>query len=80
MTRTPRILIPADVDDATLKVAGREVRLTNPRKAFRPEREVTKGTLRQYCSDVAPVLRTHVRDRAMVMKRYPQGATVHVSS
>ena len=75
MTRTPRILIPADVDNATLKVAGHEVRLTNLRKAFWPERGITKGRLLQYYSDVAPVLLPHIRDRAMVMKRYPQGAT-----
>ena len=75
LTRTSRILIPADVDNATLTVAGREVRLTNLRKPFWPERGITKGTLLQYYSDVAPVLLPHIRDRAMVMKRYPEGAT-----
>lgn len=77
MTRTSRILIPADVDNATLKVAGREVRLTNLRKPFWPERGITKGALLQYYSDVAPVLLPHIRDRAMVMKRYPHGAAGH---
>ena len=75
MARTSRILIPADVDSATLAVAGREVRLTNLRKPFWPQRRITKGTLLQYYSDVAPVLLPHIRERAMVMKRYPQGAT-----
>src|SRR3982750_2022784 len=28
----------------------------------------------QYYADVAPVLLPHIRDRAMVMKRYPHGA------
>ena len=55
-------------------VAGREVRLTNLRKLFWPERGITKGALIQYYADVAPVLLPHIRDRAMVMKRYPHGA------
>ena len=55
-------------------MAGREVRLTNLRKLFWPERGITKGGLIQYYADVAPVLLPHIRDRAMVMKRYPDGA------
>lgn len=74
MTKTPRIRIPTDVNDVTLTVDGREVRLTNLRKPFWPELGVTKGDLIQYYADVAPVLLPHVRDRAMVMKRYPNGA------
>jgi bifunctional non-homologous end joining protein LigD len=70
----PRVKIPADVDNATLNVAGREVRLTNLRKPFWPERGIAKGDLIQYYADVAPVLLPHIRDRAMVMKRYPHGA------
>jgi bifunctional non-homologous end joining protein LigD len=69
-----RVTIPTDVDNAILTVAGREVRLTNLRKPFWPERGITKGGLIQYYADVAPVLLPHIRDRAMVMKRYPHGA------
>jgi bifunctional non-homologous end joining protein LigD len=58
----------------TLKVAGREVRLTNLDKSFWPDRGITKGDLIQYYADVAPLLLPHIRDRAMVMKRYPHGA------
>jgi len=68
------IVIPTRVDNAILKVDGREVRLTNLRKAFWPELGITKGALIQYYADVAPVLLPHVRDRAMVMRRYPNGA------
>jgi bifunctional non-homologous end joining protein LigD len=66
--------IPQDADNVNLDVAGREVRLTNLRKPFWPERGITKGDLLQYYADVAPVLLPHIRDRAMVMKRYPHGA------
>ena len=68
------IVVPTRVDNAILKVDGREVRLTNLRKAFWPELGVTKGALIQYYADVAPVLLPHIRDRAMVMRRYPNGA------
>src|SRR5919205_428535 len=70
----PRVALPADVDDVTLRVAGRDVRLTNLRKPFWAERGITKGDLIQYYADVAPLLLPHIRDRAMVMKRYPHGA------
>ena len=74
MPRAPRVEIPTDVDNATLAVGGREVRLTNLRKLFWPERKITKGALIQYYADVAPLLLPHIADRAMVMKRYPHGA------
>ena len=67
-------LIPTDVNDAVVSVGGNEVRLTNLRKPFWPELGITKGALIQYYADVAPVLLPHIRDRAMVMKRYPNGA------
>ena len=65
--------IPA-AGDVTLTVAGRDVRLTNLDKVFWTEEQITKGDLIQYYADVAPVLLPHIRDRAMVMKRYPHGA------
>jgi bifunctional non-homologous end joining protein LigD len=74
MPRPPRIQLPADVDNATITVAGKDVRLTNLRKPFWPERGITKGALIQYYADVATVLLPHIADRAMVMKRYPNGA------
>ena len=67
-------LIPTDVNDAVVSAGGREVRLTNLRKPFWPELGLTKGALIQYYADVATVLLPHIRDRAMVMKRYPNGA------
>jgi bifunctional non-homologous end joining protein LigD len=70
----PRIELPKDVDNVTLAIDGREVRLTNLRKPFWPERGISKGDLIQYYADVAPLLLPHIRDRAMVMKRYPHGA------
>jgi bifunctional non-homologous end joining protein LigD len=68
------IKIPRDVDHAALTVDRKEVRLTNLRKVFWPSLGLTKGDLLQYYADVAEVLLPHLRDRAMVMKRYPHGA------
>src|SRR5688500_10681619 len=58
----------------SLTVDKKEVRLTNLDKPFWPDLGITKGDLIQYYIDVAPLLLPHIRDRAMVMKRYPNGA------
>ena len=66
--------IPFDVDDAGVEVARRSVRLTTLRKPFWPRLGITKGDLLRYYASVANVLLPHLRDRPMVMKRYPNGA------
>jgi bifunctional non-homologous end joining protein LigD len=66
--------IPRDVDTAVVAMGDRRVNLTNLRKPFWPALGLTKRDLLRYYADVAPVLLPHLRDRAMVMKRYPQGA------
>jgi len=71
---TMDVEIPREVDDAEVAAGGRTVKLTNLRKAFWQELGVTKGDLLRYYARVAPVLIQHLRDRAMVMKRYPNGA------
>jgi bifunctional non-homologous end joining protein LigD len=57
----------------SLRVGGRVVKLTNLAKIFWPELGLTKRDLLQYYIDIAPVLLPHLADRAMVMKRYPDG-------
>jgi bifunctional non-homologous end joining protein LigD len=69
------VRIPRDQDNVILSIEGKEVRLTNLRKVFWPALGLTKGDLLQYYADVADVLLPHIRDRAMVMKRYPHGAS-----
>jgi bifunctional non-homologous end joining protein LigD len=69
------VTIPRVTGDVELDVGGRRVRLTNLDRVFFPEIGVTKGDLLRYYADVAPALLPHLRDRAMVMKRYPNGAT-----
>src|SRR5438445_6621172 len=74
-TRTVKgIKIPKDATDLEARIGDRTVKLTNLKKPFWPALGITKGDLLQYYADVAPVLLPHLRDRAMVMKRYPNGA------
>jgi bifunctional non-homologous end joining protein LigD len=70
----PPLQIPRDTDNVLLSVGTRKVQLTNLRKLFWPDLKITKGDLIQYYADVSPYLLPHLRDRAMVMKRYPNGA------
>ena len=72
--RTRALEIPADERDVELAIDRRTVRLTNLGKLFWPESGITKRDLLQYYADISPVLLPHLRDRAMVMKRYPNGA------
>jgi bifunctional non-homologous end joining protein LigD len=65
--------IPRGVKEAWLQLSGHVVKITNPDKVFWPELGVTKGDLLQYYLDMAPWLVPHLRDRAMVMRRYPDG-------
>src|ERR1700724_3278163 len=65
--------IPTNVAEAELSVEGGEVKLTNLRKIFWPGLDFTKCDLLQYYRDVSPWLLPHLRNRAMVMKRYPNG-------
>ncbi|HVS81348.1 MAG TPA: non-homologous end-joining DNA ligase [Pyrinomonadaceae bacterium] len=69
-----RIEIPRNINQLEVSFGDRQVRLTNLNKLFWPELKITKRDLLQYYADVSPVLLPHVRDRAMVMKRYPNGA------
>jgi bifunctional non-homologous end joining protein LigD len=61
------------VTDAEIAVEGGTVKLTNLQKIFWLRLRLTKRDLLQYYADVSPWLLPHVRDRAMVMKRYPNG-------
>ena len=72
--KLPTIKLPKNKTGLEVDVAGRVVRLTNLDKPFWPKLGITKRDLLQYYIDIAPVLLPHLKDRAMVMKRYPNGA------
>jgi bifunctional non-homologous end joining protein LigD len=72
--QVPSVKLPKNKNTLDVDVDGRVVKLTNLSKLFWPNLGVTKRDLIQYYLDVAPWLLPHVIDRAMVMKRYPNGA------
>ena len=68
------VQLPPDVNHAQVSVRGNVVKLTNLNKPFWPDLNITKRDLIQYYVDVSKYLLPHIKDRAMVMKRYPHGA------
>lgn len=69
------IEIPCDDAAADVRAGRHVVHLSNLNKLFWPSQHITKGDLLRYYLAVCPALLPHLRDRAMVMKRYPNGAT-----
>jgi bifunctional non-homologous end joining protein LigD len=67
-------VVPTGIDTVEMRAGARSIHLTNLRKPFWPELGVSKGDLLQYYVDVSAALLPHLHDRAMVMKRYPNGA------
>src|SRR4029453_18809740 len=58
---------------ATLRVAGRDVSLTNLDKVMYPEVGFTKGQVIDYYTRVARHILPHLKDRPITMKRFPNG-------
>lgn len=47
--------------------------LTHADKVFWPKEKITKGDLARYYADVSPYLLPHLKDRPLVMHRFPDG-------
>ena len=59
---------------ATFASARRpEVKITNPKKIFWPAEGYTKGDLIAYYEAAAPLLLPYLKDRPLVLTRYPDG-------
>jgi bifunctional non-homologous end joining protein LigD len=54
-------------------VDGHELKLSNLHKVLYPEAGFTKGEVIDYYARIAPVLLPHLGDRALTLKRYPNG-------
>lgn len=65
--------IPAGVEGYEVQCGSKNVALTNLQKIFWPDLGKTKRDLLLYYAGLAPVLIPHLKNRAMVMKRYPNG-------
>lgn len=55
-----------------VQVGGHDLRLTNLNKVFWPD-SFSKAQLVKYYLDIAPFILPHIRNRPLVMKRYPDG-------
>lgn len=67
--------IPKDANSCTVKCGNKKVTLTSLQTVFWPDLGKTKRDLLAYYSTVAPVLLPHLKNRAVVLKRYPDGIT-----
>jgi bifunctional non-homologous end joining protein LigD len=67
-------LIPLEATSLEVKVENKTIRLTNLNKVFWLEAGITKGDLIRYYATISSFLLPHITGRAMVMKRYPNGA------
>lgn len=58
---------------STVRVAGREIRLSNLDKVMYPKIGFTKGHVIDYYTRIAAHILPHLRDRPITMKRFPDG-------
>ena len=56
-----------------VEVGGRQLKLSNFDKVLYPEAGFTKGQVIDYYTRVAPALLPHLHQRALTLKRYPNG-------
>jgi bifunctional non-homologous end joining protein LigD len=73
MTRTA--VPPAPTPSAGADSMARTVKLTNLKKIFWPADGYTKGDMVAYYERIAPLLLPYLRDRPIVLTRYPDGIT-----
>jgi bifunctional non-homologous end joining protein LigD len=59
----------------TVRAEPQGVKITNPKKVFWPDEGYTKGDLIAYYEAVAPLLLPYLRQRPVVLTRYPDGIT-----
>ncbi|HSQ31036.1 MAG TPA: non-homologous end-joining DNA ligase [Gemmatimonadaceae bacterium] len=66
--------IEAATGDGTLELGrGKKLRVTSLDKVYFPELGTTKGDLMRYYAAMAPAILPAIKDRPLVLKRYPDG-------
>ena len=68
-TATAELPLPAPVEN----VPEKQVKFTNLKKVFWPEEGYTKGDLIEYYRTIAPLLLAYLKNRPLVLTRYPDG-------
>ena len=64
---------PGDSMELVIDSQVRELRLSNPKKVFWKDEQITKGELIEYYRAVSPHLLPYLKDRPTVLTRYPDG-------
>ncbi|MEA2394472.1 MAG: bifunctional non-ous end joining protein LigD [Solirubrobacteraceae bacterium] len=67
------LVVREEAGTAVAEVDGRTVRLSNLDKVMYPKAGFTKRDVIDYYARIAPVLLPHLEDRALTLKRYPNG-------
>jgi bifunctional non-homologous end joining protein LigD len=70
-------LFKGQAENVTMEIAGKRLRLTNLNKVYFPESGYTKRNLLAYYFRMADLLLPFLRDRPLVMRRYPDGIMGH---
>ena len=61
------------VQGERVRIGRREVRITHPEKVLFPQDGITKRELIEYYRRIAPWMLPHLRDRPLMLERYPDG-------
>jgi bifunctional non-homologous end joining protein LigD len=59
--------------EQTVEVDGRELKLSNLDKVLYPKAGFTKGEVIDYYAKVAPAIVSHLKGRALTLRRFPEG-------
>ncbi|HTD24869.1 MAG TPA: DNA ligase D [Terriglobales bacterium] len=68
-----RRLLPPKVAEVMLNIEGKSLKFTNLNKVFYPKEGYTKRDVINYYDAVADLILPHLHDRALSLKRYPNG-------
>ena len=68
-----RALLPPETKEATLRIDGHQLKLTNLNKVYYPDEGFTKRDVLNYYDGVAGLILPHLKDRPLSLKRYPNG-------
>jgi bifunctional non-homologous end joining protein LigD len=60
-----------------VEMAGRRLSLSNLEKDLYPSYRFTKAHILEYYRRIAPFILPHLKDRALTLKRYPEGVEKH---
>ena len=59
--------------ETEVEIGGRKLKLSNLDKVLFPKAGFTKGQVIDYYARIAPVVLPHLKNRALTLKRYPNG-------